>query len=146
MKVLNIKKATPMFSGLIVTCDRYTEEDCLHGGILDTTKLNQIKDMQTVISPSEQCIARGIKVNDTVILSYERYKKSKNVKRDNSLINDIDETYAKQSYFEMPVILLDNRQCLLVDLNDITLKVDEFEYEDEGDGLLSGINSEIILN
>ena len=125
MSYINVKKATPMFSGIITTCERYTEAESTSDGIIDTSKLDRIKEMQTVVSPSEQVKARGIKEGDLLALSFEKYKKSKNVKR-----NDfgIDEEYSKSFYYEMPVLLLDGREHLLVDISDIELKIDEFEW------------------
>lgn len=138
MKVLNIKKATPMFSGVITTCSRYNEEESSHGTIIDSTKLNQIKDIQEIVSLSEQAKARGLSVGDTLSISFERYKKSKQVKKKNSIMGDIDEHYEKQDYYDLPTLLLDNREHLLIDVADITLKIDEFEYITEGEGLISG--------
>lgn len=125
MKILSIKKATPMFTGVIVTCDRYTAEDTTQDGIEDVSMTGRIKELQTVISPSEQCLNRGIKVGDLVALSYEKYKKEKNVRK-----NDfgVDEDFNKQIYYEMPVIMIDNKEHMLVDISDIELKVEEFEY------------------
>lgn len=132
MKTLNIKKAKPMFSGIITTCDRYTDDDCIHLGIIDTTKLGKIKEFQTIVSMSDQAISRGLVVGNLLALSFERYKKSKS-KRDNSIINDTDEHYNKEIIYELPVILLDNREHMLVDISDIELIVEEFEYTNEGE-------------
>lgn len=131
MKILNIKKAKPMFSGIITTCDRYTEEDCTHCGIIDTTKLGKIKEFQTTISLSDQALNRGISTGDLLALSFDRYKKSK-PKRDNSLINDTDEHYGKEIIYELPVMLLDNKEHMLIDISDIELIIEEFEYANEG--------------
>lgn len=128
MKILNIKKATPMFSGVIVSCDRYTEEDSTSNGIVDSSMLDKIKEVQTVVSTSEQAKNRGIENGALVALSYERYKKVQNTKNNTF---EIDEQYNKSFYYEMPVILLDGREHLLIDLSDIELKIDEFEYIDE---------------
>lgn len=132
MKVISIKKAIPMHSGIIVTCDRYTAEETTSNGIEDTAMTGRIKEIQKVVSPSEQSTNRGIKVDDLVALSYENYKKTQNVKK-----NDfgIDESYNKQVYYEMPLIMLDGREHMLVDLNDIELKIEEFEYVELNDSL-----------
>ena len=127
MKILSIKKATPMSTGVIVTCNRYTAEDTTQDGIEDVSMTGRIKEVQTVVSPSESAISRGVKENLLVALSYERYKKVKNTKK-----NDfgIDEEYDKKVYYEMPVMILDGKEHMLVDISDIELKIDEFEYVD----------------
>jgi len=138
MKILNIKKATPIFSGIITTCNRYSEEESKHGSIIDTSKLNQVKDIQEIVSSSEQARARGLNNGDILSISFDRYKKSKQVKKQNSIMGDIDEHYDKTLYYDIPVILLDYKEHLLIDISDVTLKIDEHEYITEGEGLLSG--------
>jgi hypothetical protein len=125
MKILSLKKVTPMFTGVIVTCDRYTVEDTTTDGIEDVSMTGRIKEVQTVVSPSEQCVNRGIKEGDLVALTYEKYKKVKNERKANF---GIDEEFNKQVYYEMPVMLLDGREHMLIDISDIELKIDEYEY------------------
>ena len=127
MKILSIKKATPMSTGIIVTCDRYTAEDTTSDGIEDVSMTGRIKEVQTVVSPSKGCIERGVIEGTLVALSYENYKKTKNVKKNGF---GIDEEYNKQVYYEMPVIMYNGGEHMLVDLSDIELKIDEFEYVD----------------
>ena len=114
-----------MSTGVIVTCDRYTVDETTTNGIEDVSMTGRIKEIQTVISPSKGCIDRGVVEGTLVALSYENYKKTKNVKKNTF---GIDEEYDKQVYYEMPVMLIDNRECMLVDISDIELKIDEFEY------------------
>ncbi len=142
MKVLNIKKAIPMHSALIVTAERYNEEESTHNGILDTSKLNQVKDIQKVVSPSEMVAARGIKEGDVLLIDFKKYAKYKQKK--NSMKETMDEHYDNILSFEIPTLLLDGREHLLIDMNDIALRVSEYEYVNEGEGLLSG--EQIILN
>ena len=142
MKVLNIKKAVPMHSALIVTAERYNEEESTHNGILDTSKLNQVKDIQTVVSPSEMVAARGIKEGDVLLIDFKKYAKYKQKK--NSMKETMDEHYDNILSFEIPTLLLDGREHLLVDMNDIALRVSDYEYVNEGEGLLSG--EQVILN
>lgn len=142
MKILNIKKAVPMHSALIITADRFTREESTHNGIIDTTKEGQIKDIQTVVSPSEMVTARGIKEGDVLLVDFKKYAKYKQKK--NSMKETMDEHYDNILSFEIPTLLLDGREHLLIDMNDIALRVSEYEYVTEGEGLLSG--EQIILN
>ena len=133
MKILSLKKVTPMFTGVIITCDRYTVEETTTDGIEDVSMTGRIKEVQTIVSPSEQCVNRGIKVGDLVALTYEKYKKSKNVRNASF---GIDEDYSKQVYYEMPVMVLDGREHMLVDISDIELKIDDYEYVEFNESLI----------
>jgi len=125
MKILSIKKATPMSTGIIVTCDRYTIEDTTTDGIEDVSMTGRIKEVQTVVSPSESAIARGVTKDLLVVLSYENYKKVEKKSNNDFGITDIVKS---NTYYEMPVMVLDGREHMLVDISDVELKIDEFEY------------------
>ena len=127
MKILSLKKVTPMFTGVIVTCDRYTVEETTTDGIEDVSMTGRIKEVQTVVSPSEQCVNRGIKVGDLVALTYEKYKKVEKTSNNDFEISDIVKS---KTYYEMPVMVLDGREHMLVDISDIELKIDDYEYVD----------------
>lgn len=151
MKILNIKKAKPLFTGIVTTAARFTEEESKHGGIIDSTKVNQIKDIQEVVSVSEQALQRGIKPGDTLLLDFKRYAQMRQKK--DSLKSTTDEFYNNVVSYSIPTILLDHREHLLVDLADVSLIVDEYEYETEGEGLITDLSkpmdmgeSRIILN
>lgn len=133
MKILNIKKARPISSGgIITTCNRFNEEDCTHSGIIDTTKLGKIKEFQNIVSLSVYATSKGLIINDLVALTFDRYKKVKG-ERKNSLMEDTGELYGKEIIYELPVILLDSREHLLIDVSDIELIIDEYEYILEGE-------------
>lgn len=136
MQVLNIKKATPMFTGLITTADRYSEAESRHGGIIDTTKLNQIKDLQKIVSVSEQAKARGLDVGDVILLDFKRYAERKQKK--DSLKESMDEHYNAVLSYNIPTILIGYVEHLLLDISDISLKIDEYSFDTEGEGILSG--------
>ena len=127
MKILSIKKATPMSTGVIVTCDRYTAEDTTHDGIEDVSMTGRIKEIQTVVSPSKGCIERGVVEGTLVALSYENYKKVEKASNNDFGISDIVKS---KTYYEMPVMMYNGGEHMLVDLSDIELKIDEFEYVD----------------
>lgn len=127
MKILSLKKVTPMFTGIIVTCDRYTVEETTTDGIEDVSMTGRIKEIQTVVSPSEQCVNRGIKVGDLVALTYEKYKKVEKTSNNDFGISDIVKS---KTYYEMPVMVLDGKEHMLIDVSDIELKIDDYEYVD----------------
>jgi len=142
MKVLNIKMATPTNGGIITTADKYTEDESTHNGILDTSKLGVVKDLQTIVSVSDMVAARGYKIGDLVLLDFKRYAVT--TQKKNSLKNSMSEHYDNILSFEIPTLLLDGREHLLIDMNDIALRVTDYEYVNEGEGLLSG--EQVILN
>ena len=127
MKILSLKKVTPMFTGIIVTCDRYTVEETTTDGIEDVSMTGRIKEIQTVVSPSEQCVNRGIKTGDLVALTYEKYKKVEKTSNNDFGISDIVKS---KTYYEMPVMVLDGKEHMLIDVSDIELKIDDYEYVD----------------
>jgi len=127
MKILSIKSAIPMATGVIVTCDRYTPEETTQDGVEDVSMTGRIKELQTVVSPSASAIARGVNKNNVVAISYENYKKSKNVANHSF---GVDEQFKKEFYYEMPVIMYGGVEHMLIDVNDIELIVDDYEYVD----------------
>lgn len=141
MKILNVKMATPTSSGVITTADRYSEEESTYNGILDTTKLGVIKDLQTIVSVSDMVAARGYKCGDVVLLDFSRYAITKQKK--DKIKDTMNEHYNNVVSFEIPTVLLNKNEHLLIDMNDISLKVDDYEWVTEGEGLST---SEIILN
>lgn len=142
MKILNIKMATPTNGGIITTADKYTEEESTHNGILDTTKLGVVKDLQTIVSVSDMVAARGYKPGGIVLLDFNRYAITKQKK--DKIKDTMHEHYNNVVSFEIPTIILDGNEHLLIDINDVSLKVDDYEWINEGEGLLSG--EQIVLN
>ena len=129
MKVLNIKKATPTSSQIITTADKYTEDECMQNGILDTTKLGVIKDLQKIVSSSKMASDRGFNEGDFVLLDFKRY--AKQIQSKNSIKDTMDEYYENNVSFQIPSITINSVDHLLLDFGDVSLKVDEFDWVDE---------------
>ena len=143
MKVLNIKKATPTSSQIITTADKYTEEECMQNGILDTTKLGVIKDLQKIVASSKMSSDRGFNEGDYVLLDFKRYARP--IQSKNSIKDTMDEHYETNVSFQIPSITINSVEHLLLDFGDVSLKVDAFDWVDEaGEDLITG--DEIILN
>lgn len=143
MKVLNIKKATPTSSQIITTADKYTEEECMQNGILDTTKLGVIKDLQKIVASSKMSSDRGFNEGDYVLLDFKRYARP--IQSKNSIKDTMDEHYETNVSFQIPSITINSVEHLLLDFGDVSLKVDAFDWVDEVDeDLITG--DEIILN
>lgn len=133
MKVLNLKKVTPLRGDIVTTADRYTEDECIFNGILNTTKVNTVKDIQKIISAGPDAIRHGVSVGSSVIVNFNRFQSNSSKSRENSLSNDVKgEEFFKKKVYNLPTILVDSAECLFINIQDIELVVDDFEYVDEG--------------
>jgi len=131
-----------MFTRLITTADRYTEKEATHNGIIDSSKVNVIKDLQTIVSVSEQATARDLKVGDTILLDFGRYAQMKQKK--DSLKATTDEFYNNVASYNIPIIMINLEEHLFVDISDVQLVVEEHEFIDEGEGFITGGPKDII--
>lgn len=133
--MFKIKKATPMFTGIITTAATYKGEQTTAGGlILDTTRMEgTLNTYQTVVAVGNMC--KELEVGDVVKINFDRYAKAKHVP------GKIDATNNKQmdamSYtYEIPMVVLDGREHLLVQTNDIEYYMKPGDFEVDEGGLL----------
>lgn len=129
-KTINIKDVTPLYTRIITTADTYTEEECISkSGIQDSTKLGQIKDIQTVLRVGSDA-AKHVKEGDTVSLTFTRYARP--IQKRNSL-KDVgkDESFSNDMVYEIPSIKIDGKTRLRVDCNDIEFIINDFEEIEE---------------
>ena len=136
MKKINLIKVTPQSTGIITTADRFTTEESKHNGIIDSTKEGQLKDIQKVVFVSRFAKERGIEVDDIVSLDFKRYAQMSQKK--DSLKEGMDEHYNSVLKYNIPILLIEKKEHLKLDIADIDLKIDEFEYYTEGEGFLTG--------
>lgn len=118
---MNIKKIKPMFNRVLVTMDKYEEEQ-MHGSIIDTTKkVGAVKEIQKVIAVGDT--VRGIKEGDLVEINPDRYKVTKydpnSVKEDFGMNKVID--------YIIPTVEIDGVMHLLIYDNDIEYIIEEYE-------------------
>lgn len=119
---MKIKKLKPMFTGIVVTADKYIEDQTSAGLITDVKRLKSaLKEYQTVIAVGPS--VRDIKVGDVVCINPSRYENRKF--KENSMKNDLMENTVIGYNFN--VVEIDDKDCLLLDQSDITFVVEEYE-------------------
>lgn len=121
--MIKVKKVKPMFTSIILTMDKYEEDNKTAGGLIDGTKQQgSLKDFQTVLAVGDS--VRGVKVGDLVCFNPARYAIKQHqagslkdgVIQDNPVIK-----------YNFNIIEVDGKQCLVVDNNDITFVIEEWE-------------------
>lgn len=129
--MFKIKKARPLFTGIITTAKKYVGELTTSGGIiLDTTKMDgSLNPYQTVISVGS--MTKDIKEGDIVKLNFKRYAKA------NHVPGAIDEAQNKQFdnmsiTYEIPMIVLNDEECLFVQSADVEYVVEDYEVDEGG--------------
>lgn len=117
-----IKSLKPLYTGIITTANKYTQDDT-SGVILDSRKLaGSIKEYQTVIAVGSS--VREIKVGDTVLINFQNYL----VKDKNRPENDTDSIrteFMQQTYhLELPVMEVNDQEVLTLQERDIAFVAD----------------------
>ena len=125
--MIRIKKIKPLFTSVVTTMDRYTEDVTLESGLIDTTKQQGgIKEYQTVVAVGGS--VRDIKVGDLVCINPIRYAVKKHqegslkdgVITDNSVIR-----------FDFAKIEMNGKQYLYLQDRDIDFVIEEFDEVSE---------------
>lgn len=132
MKDIKVLKATPMFNGVITTCHQW-EFDGESDGLIDTAK------SQGIVKPHQKVVAvgsaaRSVKVGDLVIIDPTRFMKMRY--NENSLKNNVVKEN-EIAGFDFPIIYINDEPHMLLNENDISYIVNEFEeFEIESDSAL----------
>lgn len=126
-----IKKVRPLFTGIVTTAKKYVGEVTTAGGILlDTTKMDgSLNPYQTVIAVGN--MVKDIEEGDIVKINFKRYAKAKHTP------GAIDEAENKQFdnmsiTYEIPMIILNDEECLFLQSNDIEYVVVDKEVDEGG--------------
>ena len=117
-----IKSLKPLYTGIITTTNKYTQDDT-SGVILDSRKLaGSIKEYQTVIAVGSS--VREIKAGDTVLINFQNYLvKDKN--RPENDANSLRTEFMQQTYhLELPVIEVNDQEVLTLQERDIAFVAD----------------------
>ena len=129
--MFNIKKVRPLFTGVLVTAQRYVGEATTAGGlIIDTTK------MEGGLNPFQRVIAAGtmvkdVKEGDIVKINFKRYAKAQHRP------GAIDEAQNKQFdnmsiVYEVPMVPVGDQEYLLIQINDIEYVVEDADIDEGG--------------
>ena len=120
--MLKIKKAKPMFTGIITTANTYENDQKTDRGVLDPTKVKgTLKEYQTVVAVGPN--VRNVKVGDNVVINPKRYavyKYEENTIKKDFLTNNIIR-------YDFNFLEIDGKTCLKIEENDIDLILEDFE-------------------
>ena len=126
-----IEKVKPLFTGVIITSKKYIGEVTTSGGLLiDTTKMDgNLNPYQTVISVGD--MVRNVREGNVVKVNFKRYAKTAHRP------GAIDEAQNKQFdnvsvVYEIPMIVINDEECLLIQENDIEYVVEKFTVDEGG--------------
>ena len=120
--MINIKKVRPLFTKIVTTCEKYTE-DQKTGSLIDTRKqAGAVKEYQTVVAVGSN--PAGIKVGDVVMINPMRYAVMRHengsmkdgVIKDNPVVG-----------YQLPVIELNGVPHLLLETADVEFVIEEYE-------------------
>ena len=121
-----------MFTGVIVTAQKYVGDVKTAGGLLlDTRRMDGgLNPYQTVISVGNMC-KDILKEGDVVKINFKRYAKAKHTP------GAIDEAENKQFdnmsiSYEIPMVVIDGIEYLYIQSNDIEYVVDDYEVDEGG--------------
>lgn len=118
-----------MFTSIVTTAERYTDMHYYDGTsiIKSETQKSGLKEYQRVIAVGS--MVKNVKEGDLVCINPERYAVRKYAK-DNSIKDDMEETYRKQTVeYSFHVVRLNDEQCLILQENDIDYIVEEYTEE-----------------
>jgi hypothetical protein len=112
-----------MFTSIVTTCDRYTEDSTIgESVVLDANKTaGAYKSYQRVIAVGDS--VRNVKVGDIVEINPSRYIRRKY--DDNSIRNDLVEN--PTMYVDIPMVYLNDEGYFLIQENDVSYVIEEYE-------------------
>lgn len=125
--MLKIKKIKPMFNAVVTTTERYLEDVYLPGGLLDVSKRQGgLKEYQEVVAVGDT--VRNIKVGDLVCINPMRFAVKQH--QEGSLKDGVitDNPVVKYNF---DVILIDDKEHLLLTDRDINFVIEEYEVVNE---------------
>ena len=114
-------KIRPMANYMLVTYDKYTDEDFNELGILEKNT-GTIKEFQTVIAKGP--MVRNIEVGETVSINLNRYAFRKH---ENGSLKDNVITDNPITGYNVPTINLDGITYLMITDQDVDFVVEEFK-------------------
>ena len=128
--MLKIKKLTPVYTKILVTCDKYTEPEKIDNtDIIDPAKAKiMIKKYQRVLAVGN--MVRLVVPGDIIAINPMKYAKFKQVAQKNSLREDVQQYKKEIVGFDFPTMEVDGEEVMLLEENDILYIIND--YEDDG--------------
>ena len=121
---MKLKKIRPLYTQVITTAYKY-EENQHKGKLIDASKMaGTLKEYQEVVAVGD--LVRNIKVGDLVAIDPMRYAQKKH--QEGSLKDGVitDNPVVR---FNIPMIELDGKDCLLLQDRDIKFIIEDWEEE-----------------
>ena len=129
MKTIKLKKIKPMFTSVLTTAEKFTEQRYMPGtNIIDpTASKTGLKEYQKVVAVGDA--VRNVKAGDIVCINPDRYAVRK-YKKD-SLKSDMEEYNNVVTSYNFHMVDVDGVECLFIDDRDIDFVVEEYEEVEE---------------
>lgn len=122
---MKLNKITPMFTGILTTMD-LVETSVMNNGLIDVDhQEGTVKPIQKVISAGTS--VRSVKEGDFIAISLDRF--AIRMHKDGSLKDGVitDNPVIK---YNLPIIEVGGKNCLLIDERDIQFVVNSFDEDD----------------
>jgi len=116
-----------MFTGILVTMDKYEKDELVNGMLNKNTMKGNIKLYQKVFEVGP--FVKTMKPGDIVMLNLARYAHLKY--EQNSIKSDIMEQ--KIVRYDIPTEVIDGVEYMLLQENDVVLVIDEYEEVEDSD-------------
>lgn len=129
MKTIKLKKIKPMFTSVLTTADKFTEQRYMPGTMIidPTASKTGLKEYQTVLAVGDS--VRNVKVGDLICINPERYAVRKYSK--DSMKSSMEEYNNVVVSYNFHMVDVDGKECLFIDDRDIDFVVEEYEFIEE---------------
>lgn len=94
---------------------------------MDVARAGKVMEVQTIVSVSDMAAARGFKVGQTVLISFNRYGIPVQVKNTLKTSIEGEEDYNAKLKFEIPVVDINGVEHLKLLFSDIEYIVEDYE-------------------
>lgn len=130
MNLSKIKKIRPLYNKVLITAEKFTEDQVSDSGLIDPTKQHGVlMPVQKVVAVGP--MAKDIKEGDVVCFNPTRYGKSVQIKDENS-IKGVTENYHSEIRYNFPVVNIDGTDYLYIFDSDIDYVIEEYEEAKSG--------------
>jgi hypothetical protein len=125
-----IKALKPTSDGVITTANRYPANLAVsrkNRAVMDVARAGKVMEVQTIVSVSDMAAARGFKVGQTVLVSFNRYGIPVQVKNTLKTSIEGEEDYNAKLKYEIPVVDINGVEHLKLLFSDIEYIVEDYE-------------------
>lgn len=123
--MLKLKKVKPLFTKIICTADKYTEQRFIPGTnlVAPSDAKDGLKEYQTVVAVGNE--VSTVKVGDLVCINPQDYAVKKWDK--NSMKSDMNDVYNQVVNYNFSMIVIDGKDHLLLKERDVDFIIEEGE-------------------